>query len=97
MEHNSAGQARAGTGGTEIDLLAAQILKRLNVVARQNVQFRDRQPDDVLNAAFKVRYLALGTEIFEHVGLCDGRIHSAKIKQVIEIRRRAIGHDRKNA
>ena len=69
----------ARAGRTEIDLLAAQILKRLNVVARQNVQFRNRHPDHVLDAPLKIGRFALLAEIFEHVGLRDRRVDTAKI------------------
>ena len=54
LEHDGAGQARPGAGGPEIDLLAAQVLQAMDVVARQNMKLRDRQPNDVLNAALKI-------------------------------------------
>jgi len=88
--------ARAGAGRTEIDLLAAQILKRLDVIARQNVQFRDRHPDHVLNAALKIGRFALGAKIFEHVGLGDRRVDATQVQQIVEIGRRAIRYDRQN-
>jgi len=86
----------AGAGRTEIDLLAAQILKRLDVIARQNVQFRDRHPDHVLNAALKIGRFALGAKIFEHVGLGDRRVDATQVQQIVEIGRRAIRYDRQN-
>ena len=55
LEYNGAGQARARSSRAKIDFLAAQILQRLNFIAREDVQLRDRQSDDVLDAAFKVR------------------------------------------
>src|SRR5215472_6770258 len=87
LEHDGAGEARAGASRTEIDLLAAQILQRLNVIARQNVQFRDRHPDYVLNAALKIGRFALGAEIFENVGLGDRRIDAAQVQEIVEIGR----------
>ena len=74
------GEACAGAGWTEIDLLAAQIFQRLNVVARQNVQFRNRQPDHVLDPPLKIGRFALLTELFEHIGLRDRRVDAAKVQ-----------------
>ncbi len=74
LEHDGAGEARAGAGRAEINLLAAQILEALNVVARQDVEFRDRQPDDVVDALLEIWRFADRAEILEDVGLGDGRV-----------------------
>jgi hypothetical protein len=67
LEYNGPGQAGACASRSKIDLLAAQILQRLNFIARENVQLRDRQSGNVLDAAVKVRRLALRAEILEHI------------------------------
>src|SRR6185437_14233091 len=88
--------ARPGAGGPEIDLLAAQVLEAMDVVARQNMKLRDRQPNDVLNAALKIGRLTKGAKIFEHVGLSDGQVHAAKIQEIIQVGRGAERNDRQN-
>src|SRR5262249_51196317 len=79
------------------DLLAPQVAETLDFVARQDMHFRRRHADDVVDAAFKIGGLALRAEILEHVRLRDRHIDAAEIEKIVEVRGRPVGDDRKNA
>src|SRR5262249_24556285 len=94
LEHDAPGQARAGTLWPETDLLAAQILEAANLLARKDMQLRDRKTDDVVDAAIEIGRLTLSTEILEHIRLGHCDVDPAQIEQVVHVRRCAIGDHR---
>ncbi|MFZ0720445.1 MAG: hypothetical protein WAM99_06175 [Xanthobacteraceae bacterium] len=92
LEHNRAGQARPCSGRPEIDLLTAQVFQPLDVIARQDVQFRNGQPDDILDAPVQVGRLAHGLEVLEHIGLSDCCVDAVQIEQIVEVARGTVGY-----
>ena len=94
LEHDRSRQAGCASRRSEADLLAAQILDALDLVARQHVHFRHRQADDVVNPAVEIGRLSLRAEIFEDVRLGHRDVDPAQIKQVVEIGSGAVGDER---
>ena len=84
-------------GGPKLTFLPRRSsIERMSVL-RQDVHLGNRQTEDVVNPVLQVGRFALGAEIFEHVRLRDGEIHTAQIKQILQVGGGAIGHDRQDA
>src|SRR5215471_4237055 len=97
LKHDRPGQAGRAACRSEIDLLALQISKTVDIGARQNVHFRYRQTDDVIDAVFEIDGFALRAEVLEHVRLSHRHINPAQIEEIVEVRGGPIGDHRNNA
>ena len=93
---------RAGIGGgralgVEVHHLAGEILDRVDLRPHEDVRFRRKQVDQVVDAPPGVGELGLRLEVIEHVAVDDGRIDAAQIEQVVDVVERPARDDRQHA
>src|SRR5262245_42113644 len=94
LKDNRAGEARSTSCWPEIHLLAAQVLDRRYVAARENVHLRYGQANDVIDSILEIGNFSLSTEIFKDIRLSHRDVDVAQIEQIIKIGSGAIGNDR---
>src|SRR5207237_3062735 len=94
LKHNRAGETRSASCRPETHLLAAQVLDRGYVGAREDVHLRYGQADDVIDPRSEIGNFSVSAEIFKYVRLRHRDVHIAQIQQIIEIGSGAIGDDR---
>src|SRR3954447_10781890 len=97
LEHDCSCQTGPTSGRPKVDSPATQIFERANVGLCQDVQLRDRETQKVANPVLQVRRLALGPEVFEHIGLRDGEINAPQIQQIVKVGGGPIRYHRQNA
>jgi len=97
LEHDRSGQARALPAGPKLTFLPRRSSMLWMSLRASTCISGHRQADDVVDPVLEVGRLALGAEIFEHVGLGHGDVDPAQIEQVVEIGRCPVGNHRKHA
>src|ERR1051325_9002854 len=75
----------------EVDLLAAQIVQRVDLRSHEYMQLGRKQAEDVRDALRDVGDLAL--KLYQGVGIDDGNIYPFEIQQVFDVLSRAACHD----
>src|SRR5262245_64647637 len=78
-------------------LLAAQILDRADLLFRDDMRFRGREAENVMDALVEIGCRALGAEEFEHIRLRDRDVDAAQVEQVFEVGGGALGDERHHA
>ena len=91
VEDDAAGVVGRAADRVEVDLLAPQILERVDLRAHIDVQLALEHRHDVVHALLDVRDLEHVLVVIEHVRVGDREIDALEVDQVADVAHRAVG------
>ena len=97
IEQDRGGHRRAAAGDVDVDLLAGELGKLVDVPARQDVDLLVVELGDVADALGDVGVQVLLAAEAQHVRLDDANVDAAQIEQVDDVLHRSLADDRQDA
>src|SRR3954470_2544799 len=91
LEDDLSGQVSSAPGGVERHLSTGEVLERLELLPRIDVNLGQEQRRDVLDPVLDIRNLHLAPEVVQDVGLRDRDIDPAQVEQVGDVADGAVG------